>query len=263
MIPRALLFVAVIALAGCPAVYPELGTRTRPIPAGIALDPPPPQELRFLRLVSGKVPPKRRDGQPWQGNGKASPYAKLILNGTELFRTNVQSDTLEPTWKDAPHGNFKIAPTDKLRVELWDSNAINDKPVGVKDLGPIDDLQPYEGQLRVEYESGGEVLLTFEPAHAVNGLGLWFELRTDSCGITRLLEGSPADRAGLKPGDEVLKISGRDVKSMTADEVRSLFNAVPFDGLKIMIKHSGGPVTEVTLKEGPIYPTFSQFGAVD
>jgi hypothetical protein len=257
------LLLAASCLAGCPAVYPELGTRTRPIPAGQPLDPAPPAELTWMRFVSARVPERTRDGRSWGPSGKPSAYAKLIVNGAELFRTTPQSNTFEPTWPDGPRGNFKLSPADKLRIELWDSAAINDKPIGVQDVGVPTEQHRLDKQIRVLFDDGGEVVLAYEPAHAVSGLGLWFELRTESCFITRLLEGSPAERVGLLAGDEVLKIGPREVKTMTPDEVKSAFNAVPFDGLAITVKHQAGAVTDVTIKEGPIYPTFAQFGRVD
>ncbi|MFT3770459.1 MAG: PDZ domain-containing protein [Minicystis sp.] len=264
MKPRLAAFLLLaMALAGCPAVYPEIGTRTRAIPAGQPLDPAPPSELRWMRFVSARVPERTRDGRPWGPSGKPSPYAKLLLNGAELFRTPVQSNTFEPTWPDGPRGNFKIGPSDKLRIELWDNAAINDKPIGVRDFGSPTEQNELDKQIRVLFDDGGEVVLAYEPAHAVSGLGLWFELHTDACFITRLLQGSPAERAGLLAGDEVLKIGTREVKAMTPDEVKSAFNAVPFDGLALTVKHSAGSVADLTIKEGPIYPTFAQFGRVD
>src|SRR6185437_14625347 len=106
---RAAAAVLFIALAGCPAVYPELGTRTRPMAPGAQLDPPPPSDLHWIKFVSARIPERTRDGRPWQPNGKASPYAKLLVNGVELIKSGTQSDTLEPTWPEGPHGNFKVA----------------------------------------------------------------------------------------------------------------------------------------------------------
>jgi len=264
MKPR-LAAIALVAsfLAGCPAVYPELGTRTRPIPAGVPLDPAPPAELRWMRFVSGRVPERTRDGRAWGPSGKPSAYAKLLINGKEVFKTNPQANTFEPTWPDGPRGNFTLGPGDRLRVELWDSAAVNDKPIGVQDIGVPTEQHQMDKQIRALFDDGGELVLAFEAAHAVSGIGLWFELRTEGCGITRLLEGSPAARAGLLAGDDVLKIGARDVKTMSPDEVKSAFNAVPFDGLRLTVHHAAGAVTEVTIKEGPIYPTFAQFGPVD
>ena len=250
-------------LTGCPAVFPELQTRTRPIAPGLTLDPPPPEDVRFLRVASATVPDHTRDGRKWQASGKANPYAKVLVNEKELFKTPPQSDTLTPTWPNGPHGNFRIKPEDKMRVELWDSNTMNDVPIGLKELGRVGDLHPFEGKLRIELDEGADMTLVIEPAHAVQGLGLWFELRTTGAGITRLLAGSPAERKGLVAGDDVLKIGDRDANAMSPDELRSAFNAPPMDGLKLLIRHAQGTTTEITVKEGPIYPLFEQFGNLD
>jgi hypothetical protein len=250
-------------LAGCPAVYPEIGTRTRAIPVGVALDPPPPAELKWLRVVSAHIPEKTRDGRAWGAGGKPAAYAKVFVNGKELFATGTQSGTFEPTWPEAPRGNFKLAPSDKLSVELWDTGALSDKPIGVQSIGAPTEQHLMDRSIRVEMESGAVLVLAFEPAHAVSGLGLWFELRTESCFVTRLLEGSPSERAGLVAGDEVLKIGAREAKTMSPGELQSAFNAPPLDGLSLTVRHAAGSVTDVKLKEGPIYPSFSQFGRVD
>lgn len=268
LLPPARLVVTLLlaaALGGCPAVFPELGTRTRNIPAGQPLDPPPPGELRWMRVISARIPEKTRGGRPWQTNGKAAdPYAKVYVNEKEIFRTPVQSNTLEPTWPDGPKGNFKIGPSDKLGVELWDSNPINDKPICVQQVGHIPDDALLDKRIRVTCEDvGAEVILAYEEAHAVSGAGLWYELRTDTCFVTRMLQGSPAERGGILKGDEILEIGGRKVQAMTADEIRSVFNAIPIDGLKLKVKHPDGATLDVSLKEGPIYPLFAEFGPVD
>jgi PDZ domain/C2 domain len=259
----ALLLASPLVLGGCPAVYPELGTRTHAIPAGRQLDPPPPPDVRWLKVASATVPEKTRDGRPWAANGKSDPYAKLFVNGKELFRTPVQSNTLTPTWPDGPKGNFKLGSEDKLRVEVWDSNAINDKPICVQDIGKVGEDALLERRIRVTCDAGGDVVILYEEAHAVQGAGLWYELRADAAGVTRMLEGSPAQRAGLEPGDDLLEIGGRKVATMSADEVKSAMNAIPFAGLPLLVKHKEGAVLTLTLKEGPIYPLYDQFGSIE
>jgi hypothetical protein len=253
-----------LVLTACPAVYPELGTRTHAIPSGRQLDPPPPNDVRWLKVASAVVPEKTRDGRPWAANGKSDPYAKLFANGKELFRTPVQSNTLAPTWPDGPKGNFKVGSEDKLRVEIWDSNPLNDKPICVQDIGHVGEDALMERRIRVTCEGGGDVVILYEQAHAVQGAGLWYELRADAAGVTRMLDDSPAQRAGLEPGDDLLEIGGRKVNTMTADEVKSAMNAIPFAGLPLLVKHAkDGAVLTLKLKEGPIYPLYDQFGSVE
>jgi hypothetical protein len=254
-----------VFLGGCPALYPELPTRTRKVMEGQNLDPPPPETMRWIKFVSARVPPKTRDGRPWDKvlGSLPDPYAKLLLNGKDLLRTPPQSDTLEPTWPTAPRGNFRIVPEDELRVELWDANSLNDLPIGVREIGRPSEEARLTKIIRSELEGGGEVVIAFEPAHAMFGLGFWFELRTSSSYVTRTLEGSPAQRAGLQKGDEILRIADRQVSTMTADDVRSALNSVPSTGIQMLLRHPDGTTLTVVLREGPIYPDYAQFGSID
>ncbi|MBK9265826.1 MAG: PDZ domain-containing protein [Polyangiaceae bacterium] len=258
---RALLVTTVV---GCAAVYPELGMTIRPVKGEMALDPPPPEELRWIRFTGATIPPQMRDGRTWQQSlGRLpNPYAKLIINDVEIIRTKPQSATLTPTWNDSVRGNFKVSPADKFRVELWDGDLIGDKPIGVKDFRPTSDFVIGD-QIRIDVGGGAEVTLAFEPAHAMFGVGMWYELRSDTCFVTRLLSGSPAERAGILPGDEVVSLNGRQVSTLSTNALRTMFNSINKDGLPIVIRHEDGRTVSITLKEGPIYPSFEQYGQVD
>lgn len=259
------LLVALGLTTGCPAVYPELPTRMRKVTADQALDPPPPANMYWMRILSARIPERTKGGKTWDEafGKKPDPYAKLFINDKEVIKTSPESNSLEPTWPSGPKGNFRLDPGDRLRVEIWDSNPLNDKPIMVRDLGHPDEDARLSKRIRADYDVGGEVVIALEPARAMLGLGLWYELRTEACFITRMLEGSPAERAGLLPGDQVLQINGKEVKTMSADDVRSAFNAVPKSGLNLMLKHPDGTLLNVTVKEGAIYPPFEQFGPID
>ncbi|MDI1482950.1 PDZ domain-containing protein [Polyangium sp. y55x31] len=260
----ATLLAAAAFQVGCVALYPEIGTNIRKITAEQALDPPPPDDLRWIRVVSGTIKDTMRDGRSWkQAIGKLpDPYAKLYINDQEVLRTNPKSETLEPSWDDAPRGNFQVSSADKMRVEIWDANTVTDKPIGVKEFRPTEDLVLGD-RIRLDVPGAGEVVLAYERAHAMFGLGLWFELRTDTCFLTRMIGGSPAERAGAQPGDEVVQINGKEVTKMSSNAVRSAFNSIPSDGLPVVLRHADGTTASVTLREGPIYPTFAEFGQVD
>jgi hypothetical protein len=255
----ALSAVAALALIGCPAVYPELATSTRPVMPGTTVTPAPPADLYWVRFTSASIPATTRGGRSWRSapGSRPDPYAKLLVNGKELFRTPVQSGALEPTWPTGPRGNFRIEREDRLRIELWDDNVLSDGPIGVRDVGRISEELRTSRRLRASLDGGAEVELAIEPAHAVMGLGLWYELRTEAVFVTRLLTESPASRAGVERGDEVVRLGARDVRALDADEVRSLFNAVPMDGLPLLLRAPGGATKTVTLRVGPIYPLFT------
>lgn len=254
-----------LSAAACPAVYPEFPTRMRKAMTEQALDPPPPDNVMWMKFESARIPERARNGKTWEEEigKKPDPYAILFINDKEVFRTPVEKETLEPTWKNGPRGNFRIDPGDKLRVEVWDSNTISDKPLGIRDIGKPSDEFKLTHRIRVNLDAGGEAIISYESARAMLGLGLWYEIRTESAYITRLMVGSPAERAGIKPGDEIVKINGKDVKTLGSDGVRSAFGAVGSDGINLVLRHEDSTVLDINVKEGAIYPLYQDSGNLE
>jgi membrane-associated protease RseP (regulator of RpoE activity) len=248
----------VLPAAACAAVFPEIGTRMQAAPQGANLDPPPPEDRHFVRVVKGRVPPRARDGRTWDQvfGSLPDPYVRVIVNGVEMLKTNAASDTLEPTWQGSPSGNFKIVPGDRVEVQLWDASPLNDTPIGKRELK----LQPemFAGALELTLSGDCAVTLEILPAKAVWGAGFWYELRRGGVRVTRVVDASPASRAGLAQGDEILEIDGKATSAMSVDEVRSIFGAIPVGGVAMSVQHEDGATLKATIKEGPIYPLFSE-----
>jgi membrane-associated protease RseP (regulator of RpoE activity) len=258
------LLLVVSGLPGCSAVYPEVATPVRAAPSGTALRPPPPADLYFLRFQSATIPAKTRDGRNWDaiGGSAPDPFAKVFVDDKELFRTPVQSNTLEPTWPDAKKENYRVGKSSIVKVELWDANPVNDHPICVRILRDFQ-ADARSGLIDIDCDSGAKMRLVTEPAHAKVGLGMYYEFRTDSVYVTRVAVESPASRIGVKPGDEIVRIQGKEVKGMDEPEARSLINANAPTGVTITLRHSDGGVVDTALKDGPIYPTVDDDIPVD
>ena len=255
----AVAFAFVAVVSGCAAVYPEAQTPLRDPPGGRDLEPPPPKDLFYVALAGADVPERTRDGRAWHelGSKLPDPFAILFVNGKELIRTNRETSTLHPTWADAPRGNFRVVPGDRVRVELWEAALVN-KPMCVKDLGSVQPEWAARKELDLECESGAHVKLTWEPARGKLGYGFFYEFRTSSVAVTRVFEESPAARAGLKPGDEIVLLGDRVAKSMKPTAVESFLGASRADGVSITIRHAGGEPTAIDLKEASVYPLYAE-----
>jgi hypothetical protein len=254
---------AAALLSACPAVYPEIKTPMRDARAGQVLDPAPPSDVRWIAFKKATIPSLTRDGRRW-GNelssGLPDPYAKLLVNKGPLLETTVQRATLQPTWPDAPAGNFRLRQEDRFRVEIWDARVINDHPIGIRDIGRLDSADISSGVLDLETESGVRVQVAIEPAHARVGYGFFYELRTYDVYVTRVFEESPASRAGIRPGDQILFIGEKLARDMTEGEIRTAFNASRPEGVKLTIKRANGARVDLVLKEGAVYPLFREIG---
>ena len=263
---RVLSLSLLIGTASCSAVYPELSSPLRAPPPDFRLEPPPPSDLFFFRFAGADIPTKTRDGRHWDsvGGEAPDPYAKLIVNGKDLVVTSVQSDTIRPTWPDQERANYRIGPSDELKLELWDSNPLNNHPICRERVPSFQDfVKTDEPYMEIECDNGGRVRLVVEPAHGRLGLGLSYELRTEQAVVTRVLAESPAARAGLHAGDEILRAQGVEVKSMENGKLQSLINANASLGVKLEVRLGDSAPREVTLRDGAVYPVAGEGVALE
>jgi hypothetical protein len=254
-----------LCLLGCGAVYPQLETPVRNPPAHVTLAPPPPEDLLFLKFTGATIPSRTRDGRNWDSVGGSLPdaFAKLIVDGKVILETPVQSNTLTPTWPDQRRANYHVRMGASARVELWDSNPINNHPICQADVPELHGEASSDLPVQVSCNSGAELKLIVQPAHGKLGMGLFYELQREAVVVTRVLSESPAARAGLVRGDQLLKIQGKDVKTMGDGEAQSLINANAVTGVKLLIRKTDRSEVEVSLKEGAIYPIFGEGIEID
>ena len=240
--------------SACAAVYPELATPTHAPVTGQELEPPP-ETVKWIELKGASVPRLTRDGRPWGTGSKNAPssYAIVFVNGQPIIRTQPEADTFAPTWPGSKRGNFALAKGDRIRIELWESRPVNDRPIGVREItftGEVND----DNELTVLLDGGAEATLKIEPARPVVGLGFRYELRgIDGVFVTRVVEHSPAGRAGVKPGDQIVAIDGRPTHGMSEAEIRSLLNMHHPQGLALQLRRPDGSLVALSLKDGAIY----------
>lgn len=238
---------------GCSAVYPEMQTAVRALPAGAEPDPAPAEDLYYIYFEGATIPAKNQGGLPWPG-GAPDPFAKLIVDDVDLIVTPAQSKTLKPTWPKQEKENYRIHPDSKIYIEVWHKNAMRNLPICRVRVSSLDAMRA-GAENEFWCESGARVRLHVEAARPIVGIGLYYETRGhDGVRVTRVVRDSPADRAGLGSGDRILAINGKQVAQMDALQVRSQINQHARTGLELDVWFASGKRHMVSLKEGAIYP---------
>jgi predicted metalloprotease with PDZ domain len=107
------------------------------------------------------------------------------------------------------------------------------------------------------------VQLRVEPAHARWGVGFYYEFRTSSADVTRVLAESPASRAGLKVGDELVEVQGQRVATMDEGTLQSLVNANAELGIQLVVRGANKEERKISMKEGVVYPVVDEGIAIE
>ena len=69
------------------------------------------------------------------------------------------------------------------------------------------------------------------------GIGAYIDVRNEQPLIVQPIEDSPAERAGLRPGDLILKVNGEDVHGVTVEELRTKVRGPKGTTVTLTIKH--------------------------
>lgn len=117
---------------------------------------------------------------------------------------------------------------DYLFQPFWEAwNIVHDEYVNQ----PVDDVLLTQGAIRGMMDALGDDHSsymdpkTFEDANAglageYEGIGAWVDTTTDFLTIISPIPDSPADRAGMAPGDKIIAIDGEDVTGIDPELVR-------------------------------------------
>jgi hypothetical protein len=242
-------------MSGCVLLYPARSTPVRGALSEDRYEPPPPRDVLFIAFKAATIPPKTRDGRSWDSVGGSAPdaYGVLFINGEEALRTVVVPNSLHPVWPNPTPVNLKVPASAKVRVEVWDDNALVSHPICVQGIHDIQDASAV-GQFEVDCDSGASVVLTVQLPKARLGIGLFYEARGKTAFVSRVVAASAAGRAGLTAGDQILSAEGRPVAQMDAGDLEGIFSANSSRGVTLEVTGSSGGTKKITLRDEPMYP---------
>lgn len=79
----------------------------------------------------------------------------------------------------------------------------------------------------------------FQTEGKYNGIGAISKRIGDYVTITELYEGQAADKSGIKPGDQIIAVDGKDAKGKNPDEVNEILRGAPDSDVKLTIRRPG------------------------
>lgn len=85
-----------------------------------------------------------------------------------------------------------------------------------------------------------------------DGIGAKTQIIDKKITIVEPFEGSPADKAGIKAGDVIVKINGEDTKGKTIPDLNAVVRGVPGTMLDMTIDRPGAGIMKKSLERGSI-----------
>ncbi len=115
---------------------------------------------------------------------------------------------------------------------------------------PVDDIELMRGAIRGMLDALGDEHTSYmdpQQVETINaelegeyeGIGAWVDVTGDYLTIVSPMPGSPAERAGLKPGDQVIAVDGEDVTGMDGELVRRRILGPAGTTVRLTIRREG------------------------
>lgn len=138
---------------------------------------------------------------------------------------------------DIPKAELLDAVWEIVRREYLKSDTIDDDEVAYRALEAMLDAldDPYTTFMRPERASDFQGQIKGE----FTGIGAHIILKDELVTVVSPIPGSPAEKAGLKAGDQILFVDGKDLKGLTLEQAILLIRGERGTVVKLKIKRNG------------------------
>ena len=96
-------------------------------------------------------------------------------------------------------------------------------------------------------------------AMASAGIGVMTAREEGDIVVKQVVRGGPAAQAGVRSGDIISKVNGKDTTSMTMDQVASLILGQAGTMVRLEITRKGNPMRELVIRRAPLNGRTSQW----
>ncbi|SFL45910.1 S41 family peptidase [Pelosinus propionicus] len=91
-----------------------------------------------------------------------------------------------------------------------------------------------------------------ETEGSFGGVGMVLGVKDKTLTVVSPIEGTPSDKAGIKSGDQILQIDGKDTKDMALDEAVNKIRGPEGTTVSLAVRHENEPTKEITLTRSNI-----------
>jgi len=133
------------------------------------------------------------------------------------------------------HAMLKVEETLEAISHVYVEKISEDRLAEGAVKGIMSELDPYSRYLpKKEYKE-----FTEEAGGHFDGVGLMVGMKEKNLAVVSTIKGTPAERAGLKPGDFILKIDNRSTKSMALDVAVNLIRGKAGTTVALTVQRNG------------------------
>ena len=243
----------ILVLCALACAYPRRSTSLSPVQD--SSDIQAPANLWRLRFTRAVVPPRQRGDSPWDEDGTPpDPFVRIYRGDEQIYESPVAEDTLQPAW-DAVTENLMLPATEDLRIELWDSEAMRlPEPIGVWRGQGLPATALPGADARVMLEGTAEIGFVVMPPEAHRGTGITeYEVRSDALYVVDVIPLSPAGRAGIEAGAQIIGIDGESVADLGEDNAAGKLSMSSSRQSRLTVVHADGRREDVRLDAGYVW----------
>lgn len=253
-----LVFALLLALALTSCAYPRRTTSLSPVRTSSSMTTGPggtPGDVFQFTAVSATLNAQNRGATQWDDNGGLpDPVLRVYRDDQLVWESRTIDDTLAPEWNQAAPRNIRFPASARIRIELWDQDALGGDPVGIwRGIGlPPNARAGVEARILLEGES--YVTIRVDPPQPHRGVGIrLFEVHGGDLQVVEVEPFSPASRADIVPGDRILAIGGQTVSQLGAQRAAGALSMAAERQEALRVASAQGTERTVTLDRGYVW----------
>ena len=167
-----------------------------------------------------------------------------VIPSIASLETSKPAETTNPAPESTPTVEVKLPAEFNVLSEVW--QALNDNYV---DKTKLDPTTLSEGAIRGMMQSLDQFSAYADPethklemsslAGKFEGIGAVLAMRDNQLTIVSPIEGSPAEKAGIKAGDKILEIDGQRTSNLSLIEATFKIRGAAGTTVKLLVLHDG------------------------